>query len=471
MVRSQSPPQPRSTSDSLVEDLLNMLLSALGHAAVIAGRLLWWALCLPLISVPALASGYVAWTVSWLAGAFTIAAFGLIFIGWRLADSVSFHQMVSGPVWGRWRRWWVYRKPWPEVCAMHGLSGNLNGEVVIPVLRRVTVGYVRDHLTVRMLCGQTPGDWANQSEALAHAFGAQTCRIRQDKPGWVRIEVLHTDPLATPFVAPAPAESTPLDRVPVGVAESGEAWTLRLLGRHILIAGATGAGKGSVVWSTLWALGPQLRSGLVQAWVIDPKGGMELAPGAALFDRFAYESPQAMRDLLAEAVDVMRARAFRLRGHSRLHQPSVAEPLIVVVVDEIAALTAYVTDRKLRTEIEGLLSVLLSQGRAVGVSVIAAVQDPSKDTLSMRQLFPTRIALRLTEPSQAGMVLGDSARHRGALADQIPDTQPGVGYVAEDGTADIVRVRAFHVTDNDIAWLINSHTPLHRPGVAPDDAG
>jgi hypothetical protein len=41
MVRSQNPPQPRSTSDSVIEDLVNMLLSALGHAAVIAGRLLW----------------------------------------------------------------------------------------------------------------------------------------------------------------------------------------------------------------------------------------------------------------------------------------------------------------------------------------------------------------------------------------------------------------------------------------------
>ena len=50
MVRSQSPPQPRSTSDSLVEDLLNMLLSALGYAAVIAGRLLWWALCFRLLA-------------------------------------------------------------------------------------------------------------------------------------------------------------------------------------------------------------------------------------------------------------------------------------------------------------------------------------------------------------------------------------------------------------------------------------
>jgi len=37
----------------------------------------------------------------------------------------------------------------------------------------------------------------------------------------------------------------------------------------------------------------------------------------------------------------------------------------------MAALTAYVTDRKTRTEIEHLLGPLLSQRRAVGISRIA----------------------------------------------------------------------------------------------------
>ena len=94
-----------------------------------------------------------------------------------------------------------------------------------------------------------------------------------------------------------------------------------------------------------------------------------------------------MVTLLHELVALMQARASRLRGHTRLHTPTPSEPLIVLIVDEIAALTAYVTDRKLRTEIEHLLGLLLSQGRAVGISVVAAVQDPAKDTLPVRQLF------------------------------------------------------------------------------------
>ena len=77
----------------------------------------------------------------------------------------------------------------------------------------------------------------------------------------------------------------------------------------------------------------------------------------------------------------------------------------MVVIDEIAALTAYVTDRKLRTEIEQLLGLLLSQGRAVGISVVAAVQDPAKDTLPVRQLFTVRIGLRIdrSHPNRDGI--------------------------------------------------------------------
>jgi S-DNA-T family DNA segregation ATPase FtsK/SpoIIIE len=245
----------------------------------------------------------------------------------------------------------------------------------------------------------------------------------------------------------------------IGMTEDGSPWRLQLLGSHVLVVGATGAGKGSVVWSTLTAAAPAIRAGFVQAWVIDPKGGMEFGPGQALFTRFAHDAGQGTLAVLRGAVGALTDRAERLRGVTRLHMPTVEEPLILVVIDEIATLSAYVTDRKLRAEVEQLLGVLLTQGRAVGVSVMACVQDPAKDVLALRQLFPTRIALRLTESIQVAMVLGQSARERGALADLIPVSLPGVGYVAEDGTATVTRVRAFHVTDDDIVRVANTFTP------------
>ena len=43
----------------------------------------------------------------------------------------------------------------------------------------------------------------------------------------------------------------------------------------------------------------------------------------------------------------------------------------------------------------------------MGVCVVGALQDPRKDVISLRNLFSTRIALRLDESDQVDMVLGD----------------------------------------------------------------
>src|ERR687898_2050493 len=95
------------------------------------------------------------------------------------------------------------------------------------------------------------------------------------------------------------------------------------------------------------------------------------------------------------------------------------------------------------------------QGRAVGVVIVAAVQDPRKDTSPARDLFPCRIALRLTEAEQVNLVLGHGARDRGARCDAIPESLPGVGYVQVDGIAEPVRVRFAHITDSHIDDLVS----------------
>ena len=145
-------------------------------------------------------------------------------------------------------------------------------------------------------------------------------------------------------------------------------------------------------------------------------------------------------------------------GRTRLHAPTVDEPLIVVVVDELASLTAY-AERYDRRRISAALSLLLSQGRAVGVVVVAALQDPRKDVLPFRDLFPTRIALALVESDQTDMVLGRGARLRGADCSRIPLTTPGIGWVWCDGEQEPTRVRAGWVSDADIAAMVTAYTP------------
>ncbi|WP_176552463.1 FtsK/SpoIIIE domain-containing protein [Mycobacterium kansasii] len=248
-----------------------------------------------------------------------------------------------------------------------------------------------------------------------------------------------------------------LANVPVGVTEQGSPWLLPVAGRHILVGGATGAGKGTVLWSLVVGLAPGIKAGLIAMRCLDPKSGMEFAAGQALFDRFAYDSDSILA-VLRDTTATMLARAQRLRGTTRCHRPTRAEPHIVLLVDELATLTTY-ADRKQRAEVDQLLGLWLAQGRAVGVSVIAAVQDPSKDVVALRQLFPVRVGLRMTEATQTAMILSTSAHQQGARCEEIPDTTPGVGYVLTEGNTAVARVRAFHVTDSDIAWLAANFAP------------
>jgi DNA segregation ATPase FtsK/SpoIIIE, S-DNA-T family len=60
------------------------------------------------------------------------------------------------------------------------------------------------------------------------------------------------------------------------------------------------------------------------------------------------------------------------------------------------------------------------------------------------------------------MILSTAAHQQGARCEDIPDSTPGVGYVLTEGNSALQRVRAFHVTDTDIAWLAAHFTPPAR---------
>ena len=86
--------------------------------------------------------------------------------------------------------------------------------------------------------------------------------------------------------------------------------------------------------------------------------------------------------------------------------------------------------------------------------------------LTIRNLFPDRIAMRLDEPEQVDMVLGDGAWDRGATCELIspdPATGAGVAFVRLEADPDPVRVRAGWISDTDIRALAG----LVRPGACP----
>ena len=240
----------------------------------ILGCLLAWTVRHP----RTLAAFIVVWLLFHVAGmtSLGIAAVALLagLVGWRWVHKPSWYRLVVS----RWRAALVYRRCWQPAMVTCGLATEVNGREYLPRMRKVISTACVDQVLVDLLSGQSPADFETSTVQLTHTFEALRCRVMVDRPGRVWLEFTHTDPLRDTLLALDPERKPDLAALPVGRRADGEPWRIGLLGSHLLVAGATGAGKGSVVWSLIRALGPAIRDRSVQVWAIDPKGGMELTP-------------------------------------------------------------------------------------------------------------------------------------------------------------------------------------------------
>jgi DNA segregation ATPase FtsK/SpoIIIE, S-DNA-T family len=421
----------------------------------------------PVVDLVLAVEGY-AWSLAGWPGPVTLTGtVTAVLIAWRFCWPRSFSRFVGNPARGKWRRW-HYRRHWTAVMTIGRLSVLYRGRMLVPVLGKVSSTRYTDRVQVGIVSGQAAADFAKHAENLAHGFGAMICRVRTARPGALVLEFVRRDALAAIIPALSITEHPDLKSLPVGRREDGSDWLVRLHGTHLLIAGATGAGKGSVIWSLIRAMLPLLREGLVRVLAADPKV-MELAYGRAIFATWGQYAadPAAIVAMLEGAARDMQGRAAQLAGKQRDHTPTTEFPFVVVLVDEVAFLTAYQPDKNLRERVKAALATLTTQGRAVGYCVVAALQDPRKEVMSIRNLFPDRIAMRLDEPEQVDMVLGDGARDRGATADLIstdPVTGAGVAFVRLEADPDPVRVRAAWVSDEDIRAMAAQCTAASGAG-------
>ncbi|MEC3978619.1 FtsK/SpoIIIE domain-containing protein [Amycolatopsis sp. H20-H5] len=418
--------------------------------------------------------------------------------GWWWRSRVSFDQWCGRYLRASWLRWSLYARKlpgWLHACGLSVSDGtlpvsvtvNLLGRrssaasssqspatVAVPKLLGVKSGPSWDEVRVRLAVGQTPEDFDAAARALSVARKVARCQIREVAPDEVSIDFQRRDLLADPVGCAAVPDLLSVDgtgvdlrKVRAGATEYGQEWTLPLMGpgAHLLTAGATGAGKGSVMWCPLVSAASAIRAGVIRMSGIDPKG-MELAYGRGIFARYAVSGKDALA-VLDALIEEMESRKAEFAGRVRTVPISTEHPLEVLEFDEIGALTKY-TDRKTREAIVERVALLNTQGRALGITVRGYVQDPSKDTVPVRDLFPRKICLRVTSKNQVGMVLGDGAYERGAWANRIDESAAGTGYVWGEGIREPLRVRAGWVPDETVKALENYVTnggthPLDLP--------
>lgn len=381
-----------------------------------------------------------------------------VLVSWRLHSPEAYEERFATPTrLLRWRLW--AHISWHKLCRRSGLSASeqvtrrdKEGRQVTstrwfhPKLLGTDVSHTTLRLTVRARMGQTMEDLERAVPAIRDAAGAHSARAVVVSPGTLNIELVMREQLsAVRHAVPPTAVAT--TRVTLGRREDGSAWTLPLSGRQTLTVGCSGSGKGSIFWGIAGGLGPAVAAGVVHLVGIDLKYGIELSVGARLFTKIATTEADAV-ETLAGLEKLMDKRGNEMAGHTREHRPTKASPLIVLLIDELAGVTAYMSDAALRKEAAASLSRILTKGRALGIVVAAFLQDPRKEVLPMRGLFTQTIALRLRSRDEVTMVLGDGMADK-APAHRISPDRPGTGYViAEDGH--VAKVRSDYWSDDQI---------------------
>ncbi|WP_200940663.1 FtsK/SpoIIIE domain-containing protein [Cellulomonas sp. Leaf334] len=397
--------------------------------------------------------------VQWL-----VPAWSLVRAVWNTASPLTYEVVLGGRLRRRaWRR--RVRKEWARVAQRCGLASPREKDERQTIARLSGIQTSGNILTlrVRAAVGQTVDDLDRAVEAIATAFGAQSAECRRVGPGMVEMNLTMRELLHEPTTPPVPHDLE-TEAVDLGRRSDGSPWRLELNGRHTLVVGRSGAGKGSIFWGIAGNLAPAAHAGLVRLWGIDLKGGVEVAVGAGMFSAVAMDEHSALR-LLKSLHQVIVERQAVMRGRSRLFEPSPGDPSHVLLIDELAVLTAYAS-RDVVNEASTLLKRILTQGRALGVMVVAFVQDPRKETVGMRELFTQTIALRLASSSETRMVLGDGYGDL-APAHRIDRTMPGAGYVVRDDGA-VERVRADFWPD-DVIRMVAEIYPAPVPSVDVDE--
>ncbi|NKY89902.1 hypothetical protein [Nocardia veterana] len=186
------------------EDIATLFLAVIGWAVISVFLAVWWALLFPMISLPLVAVAGLFWFYGWLP-AFGMALASTAALGlWRVKAPESFSRWITRRVRSRFLSWFRYRRQWSarlDDCSL-SVRDDLGGAVKIPRLVSIDIGEATDTVRVAMLPGQCPDDWANRASHLAHAFGAQECRVSITGPARVQLVFRHADSLATPITAP-----------------------------------------------------------------------------------------------------------------------------------------------------------------------------------------------------------------------------------------------------------------------------
>ena len=256
---------------------------------------------------------------------------------------------------------------------------------------------------------------------------------------------------------------------------------------HLLVAGATGAGKSVGLQGMLTSILYKARSDEVQFILIDPKR-IELGvyadiphlktavvvepKQAANALRWAVAEMERRYRLLAEVhvrsiafynqaiADPEVARRLRLRDEDADEpvEPREFEPLpyYVIVIDELADLMMVAS-----SEVETSIARLAQMARAVGIHLIVATQRPSVDVLTgtIKANFPCRLSYAAATRHDSRTILDQVGAEKLLGKGDMLFMPPGSGRT--------IRLHGAYVTEQETAALVRWLKRQGQPNLDP----
>ncbi len=220
---------------------------------------------------------------------------------------------------------------------------------------------------------------------------------------------------------------------------------------HLLIAGATGAGKSVSVNSIICSILMKATPEDVRLLMIDPKR-IELS---------CYEDiPHLLHPVVVDPKMASRALQWAVREMERRYQlmeekrvksissfNEISEderlPLIVVIIDELADLMMVSSK-----EVEDSVARLAQMARAAGMHLILATQRPSVDVLTglIKANFPTRMSFKVSSKIDSRTILDNSgAEHLLGAGDML---------FLPPGTARLLRIHGAYISEKEIENIV-----------------
>ena len=262
-------------------------------------------------------------------------------------------------------------------------------------------------------------------------------------------------------------------RLPIAMGKDafGEVKVVDLAGMpHMLVAGATGAGKSVFINSLLVSLIVKKSPAQLKLILIDPKQ-LELALFASLPHLMlpVITDPTSSAIALLWAVQEMDKRYTILKEmgvkniegfnkkvktcdpsilfkineyYEDREEPGYELPYIVVVIDEFADLIL----SKSGKEIETNVNRLAAKARAAGIHLVVATQRPSTDVVTgvVKANFPTRISFRVSTGHDSKTILDQYGAEK----------LLGKGDMLYKHGVDLLRMHSSFVEENEVEGLI-----------------